>query len=62
MRFELNIEEIKKLREWEQNHKCSARGRSSCGGETTISFTPTSIGVAVEATCICSAKIEIREL
>ena len=62
MKFELNINEEKMLREWEENHKCRARGKSSCGGETTISFTPTGIGLAVEATCICGEKIDIREL
>lgn len=62
MKFELTIEEEKMLRTWEQNHKCSLRTKSCCGGETTISFTPTGIGLFIEATCLCGAQIDIRGL
>jgi len=62
IKFELSNEEERTLRKWEENHKCPLRSKSCCGGETTICFTPTSIGVAVDAKCICGAKIELREL
>lgn len=62
MRFEITLEEEKILKEWEQNHKCRLRGKSCCAGETTVSFTSTSLGMAINAKCVCGAEIELREV
>ena len=62
MKFELNMEEEKALKKWEETHTCNLRGKSCCGGETTVSFTATSLGMAVTASCICGAEIELREV
>ena len=62
MKFELSKEEEKMVHDWEESHKCTARNRSSCGGEITYSFTPTSIGTAVDAVCICGQTLAVREL
>lgn len=62
MKFELTLEEEKIVREWVENHKCTARNKSCCGGEITYSFTPTTIGTAVDASCICGQTLIVREL
>ena len=62
MKFELSKEEEKMVREWEENHKCTERNKSCCGGEITYSFTPTSIGTAVDAVCVCGQSLTVREL
>ncbi len=62
MKFELSKEEEKMVEEWELSHKCTERNKSCCGGEITYSFTPTSIGTAVDATCVCGQTLTVREL
>ncbi len=63
MKFELTEDEVKVLREFEENHKCPCKHRQGpIGGLVTISFTPTTIGTVVEAECLCGEKITIRDL
>ena len=62
MKFELSKEEEQMVRDWEETHKCNERNVSCCGGETTYHFTPTSVGTAVDVTCICGQTLTVREI
>ena len=65
--FKLTEEEYKTIEEWANTHECSCKhgnrsSRSCCGGEISVIFTPTTIGTAVSARCICGDEIELDNL
>ena len=60
--FKLNQKESEDATNWALTHNCTCKNKSCCGGEVSITFTPTSIGTAVELYCICGAKHTLREL
>lgn len=65
--FYLTDEEYKIIEEWANTHECSCRrgnraSRSCCGGEISITFTPTTIGTVISASCICGKEIELDNL
>ena len=62
--FNLKPEEYDKIKKWANNHKCSCRcgdkaSLSCCGGEISITFTPTALGIAKSAHCICGETLEL---
>lgn len=60
--FKLTKEENETATNWALTHNCTCQKKSSCGSEVSITFTPTSIGTAVELSCVCGAKFSLREL
>ena len=64
--FSLTEEEYEAIKKAE-THECKCRvgerpSRSCCSGEISVIFTPTSIGTAVSAACICGEKLELDNL
>ena len=62
--FKLTDEEYNTIKEWANNHKCPCkcgdrRSLSCSGGEISVTFTPTAIGIVISANCICGEKIII---
>ena len=65
--FCLTDEEYETIEKWANTHECSCRhgdrsSRSCCGGEISVIFTPTYIGTAISARCICGKEIELDNL
>lgn len=60
--FHLTDEEHDAINKWAETHNCPSRNRSCCGGEISVTFTPTSIDTFVSAKCVCGAKLELEEL
>ena len=67
--FQLTDEQVKKLRKWQDTHKCKFRVKGgtlryvgSFGGEDTFCFTPTSIGgMFTVVRCACGAEVDLTE-
>ena len=65
--FCLTDEEHSSIEKWANTHECSCKhgdrpSRSCCGGEISVTFTPTTIGTAISARCICGKEIELDNL
>ena len=65
--FCLTDEEYETIEKWANTHECSCRhgdraSRSCCGGEISVIFTPTSIGTAISARCLCGKELELDNL
>lgn len=56
--FELTAEQTKKFQNWKSSKK---KGTAAIGGAFTFCFTPTSIGVIVEAQHADGSKIDLTE-
>ena len=57
--FWLTPKQWSEAEEWEKSHPCSCRNaehKSCVGGETSVIFTPTSMGTFVKIKCICGGK------
>ena len=66
-KFQLTEEEYKAIEKWANTHECSCKhgnipSRSCCGGEISVIFTPTTIGTAISARCICGDEIDLDNL
>jgi len=66
-KFCLTDEEYETIEKWANTHECNCRhenrpSRSCCGGEISVIFTPTSIGTAISARCICGKEFELENL
>ena len=62
--FSLTDEEYNMIADWANTHECTARygnrrSLSCCGGEISVTFTPTTIGTCISATCICGKTFEL---
>lgn len=62
--FCLTDEEYSAIKEWADTHECNCRSsnrpsKSCCGGEISVIFTPTTIGTAISARCICGKEFEL---
>ena len=65
--FSLTDEDYAQIKEWADTHECTARCKdkdslSCCGGEISVIFTPTTIGTAISAQCICGKTFELDNL
>lgn len=65
--FHLHDDEYDAIKNWAENHNCKCRvgdrpSRSCCGGEISVIFTPTSIGTAISAKCVCGEEFELDNL
>lgn len=66
--FCLTDEEHKAIHKWADEHECSCRcdggrpSRSCCGGEISVTFTPTTVGMAKSARCICGKELDLNTL
>lgn len=65
--FHLNDDEYDAIKNWAGTHDCKCRvgdrpSRSCCGGEISVIFTPTSIGTAISAKCVCGEEFELDNL
>ena len=65
--FSLTDDEYSIIEKWANTHECSCKdgdrtSRSCCGGEISVIFTPTTIGTAISAHCICGKEIELENL
>ena len=64
-RFVLDDEQEKKVRDWQNSHKCAfrqadgSRRGGSFGDLETYCFVPTSIGTIVVVKCACGAEIDV---
>lgn len=66
--FSYTEEQIKKLKEWQDNHNCKLsddpnfpgeKAIGAIGGRFTHLFTPTSLGVIEKVKCGCGAEIDL---
>jgi len=60
--FHVTDNEYDFINRWAKSHNCSCRGKSCCGGEISIKFTPTTIGTHISAKCVCGQEIELAEI
>lgn len=65
--FCLTDEEYNIIEKWANTHECKFRkenraSKSCCGGEISVIFTPTTIGTAISASCICGKKINLDNI
>jgi len=65
--FFITDEEYSLIKDWAETHECTSRcgnrpSRSCCGGEISIIFTPTTIGTAISARCICGKEYNLKNL
>jgi hypothetical protein len=65
--FSLTDLEYNQIKDWAEKHDCKCRvgdrpSRSCCGGEISVIFTPTSIGTAISAKCVCGKELELDNL
>ena len=65
--FWLTDKEYNIIKEWANNHKCTCKqggkpSRSCCGGEISITFTPTTVGTTKSARCICGEVLQLDNL
>lgn len=65
--FSLTDEQHSQIKEFADTHECTARhgtrpSRSCCGGEISVTFTPTSIGTAISARCVCGKTLELDNI
>lgn len=62
IRFNLDINELSKLEQWDNDHKCELKEYSGAiGGRLTFSFTPTGLGVVTKVKCGCGEEIDLTE-
>lgn len=65
IRFILDDEQEKKVRDWQKNHECKyrmpdgARRGGAFGDIETYCFVPTSIGIVTVVKCACGAEIDV---
>ena len=57
----LNIDQIKKFNEWNENHKnvCELHKKGAIGGRLTYCFTPTGLGTIIKVKCVCGSAIDL---
>lgn len=65
--FCLTDEEYDEIKQWADTHECTCRrgdrpSKSCCGGEISVIFTPTTIGTAISARCICGKEFDLENL
>src|SRR3989304_6643768 len=59
MLFCVEKNEIKKVRDFMKKHSHCERG--AIGGATTVSFSPTSIGIVVKVKCHCGKEKDVTD-
>ncbi len=65
MKFILDDEQEKKVRDWQKHHTCAyrtangSRRGGSFGDIETYCFVPTSIGIIAVVKCACGAEIDV---
>ncbi len=62
--FYLSDEQYETIKTWAESHECKCKygnrpSRSCCGGEISVTFTPTSVGTFISASCICGEQIDV---
>jgi hypothetical protein len=60
MKFELTKEQLARFKEWDNNHRCDAY-LNAIGERVSFKFTPTGLGMIVDAECICGEKLSLTE-
>lgn len=62
--YELSDEEQKEIEDWLDNHDCKIKKdeKSCIGGEYSIIFVPTSIGMGISVKCECGKEHELDTL
>ena len=65
--FCLTDEEYDEIKQWADTHECACRcgdrpSKSCCGGEISVIFTPTTIGTAISARCVCGKEFNLENL
>ena len=65
--FSLTETEYNTIKKWAETHECSCKhgnksSRSCCGGEISIQFTPTTLGTAISAHCICGKSFDLETI
>jgi len=66
MSFSLDKEQLKKFKEWDEEHKgrCAfgdPMKQGAIGGRLTFSFTPTSLGEISKVKCTCGEDIDLTD-
>jgi len=64
--MQFKIENMEKLNEWKQNHKCEYTENTmrvgAIGGRLTYKFTPTGLGCIQKVRCSCGEEIDLTDL
>lgn len=65
-KFELSEDQYNKIEFWDKAHKCSLQPKygmrkycGAIGGAISMTFTPTSLGMVIEAKCACGNSIDV---
>jgi len=58
--FCLTDDQTESYLQWLKNHKCNSSA-GVIGGEISVKFTPTGLGLLVQAECICGEKINLTD-
>jgi hypothetical protein len=63
MEFILSPEELKRIKEWDDSHKCKITNKyvGAVGGRLTYSFTPTGMGMITIVKCACGKKLDLTD-
>ncbi len=59
MKFEIDLDQLMKISEWDKEHKCTNKEQGAIGGKLMYMFTPTSIGSVVKVRCSCGSEIDV---
>jgi len=69
--FTIDDKQATQIKKWKKEHKCSLRTSDrgieeeiyvgAIGGAITYCFTPTGIGIIVEAKCACGEKLNVTD-
>ena len=65
MIFKIEGKELETFKKWDEEHKkkCKAYKKDvAIGGRLSFIFTPTSVGDAIVAKCICGKKVNITDI
>ncbi len=60
MKFELTPEQAQEYNTWDHFHCCN-EDAGTIGGKVSFKFTPTGLGVCVQAMCICGAVLDLTD-
>ena len=59
--FTITEEDENKIKEWDNNHKCTLDSVGAIGGRLKYCFTPTGLGVIKTVKCACGEMLDYSD-
>ena len=60
--FTLDVDERKRVQEWDEAHDCDLKEYSGAiGGRLSYTFTPTGLGMIIKVMCGCGEEIVVTD-